>query len=779
MWPGFNTDRNFLTDTLRHYYPTMTVHGTLYEQAATAQAAATAATATVTPHLVIVGPYSEAWKSIPASIPKVYLTGENWHIQDDPSIALYLSPSRQEDDRHFRLPTWMSFIDWFSPATTLPPPSTDNPNRLPLGLATHPHPIPFHERPDFCAFVVSNPIHTLRNEAFQKLNEYKRVNSGGALFNNIGGPLSLLYPGGGAGDCSKHEFFTRHRFTLSFENSQSAGYITEKVLHAKMAGCVPLYWGDPDTDSDFAPNAIVNLSHLKDPAPLVDIVKRLEANPAICQTIASTPLLNEEKTKQALERLQRMCECLLRVASVSAPLPATITPNPDANPTPAALKGIHRIQVINLDRRRDRWENLLAAEPELASATRLPAVDGKTLTLTPALYQLFRHNQFEWKKGVVGCALSHMMAWSTAEKENAPYTLILEDDVRFQAGWRTIWNEAADHIPKDADLLYLGGVLPPNRPALPHALGPVNAHWSRILPNTFFHPTPAPIFHFCAYSYVLTASGAKKMMTYLRESDLKFYTGADHMIASPLANMNPYVLTPQVAHCFQDDDPAYQNSQFNQLQRVDTFDSDLWNNTERFYPDRELPSLFPASSASSTSASPPASEPASSPSIAPLTASSASLQVYYMATEDPTPPVLYEHAWLEDLFGQPLTLLPLTSTDTDLPPNAWYLVQRPHSVKWNKWFHQLQRKNIPFKILHLSDEFGTDIIGCYDLPNCKAIVRIDSKTSSVQICEEWETRNQQGDVATHKLLAHTSYEERTRRSTYQQEGEDCREPPKI
>lgn len=94
-----------------------------------------------------------------------------------------------------------------------------------------------------------------------------------------------------------------------------------------------------------------------------------------------------------------------------------------------------------------------------------------------------------------------------------------------------------------------------------------------------------------------------------------------------------------------------------------------------------------------------------------------------MATEDPTPPVLYEHAWLEDLFGQPLTLLPLTSTDTDLPPNAWYLVQRPHSVKWNKWFHQLQRKNIPFKILHLSDEFGTDIIGCYDLPNCKAIVR--------------------------------------------------------
>ncbi len=95
MWPGFNTDRNFITDTLRHYYPTMTVHGTLYEPSDTA----------LTPHLVIVGPYSEAWKSIPATIPTGYLTGENWHIQDDPAVALYLSPSRQEDDRHFRLPT--------------------------------------------------------------------------------------------------------------------------------------------------------------------------------------------------------------------------------------------------------------------------------------------------------------------------------------------------------------------------------------------------------------------------------------------------------------------------------------------------------------------------------------------------------------------------------------------------------------------------------------------------------------------------------------------------
>jgi hypothetical protein len=83
------------------------------------------------------------------------------------------------------------------------------------------------------------------------INNYKRVNSGGALYNNIGGQLALLYPGGGCGDLSKHHFFKQHKFTISFENSQAPGYITEKVLHSKMAGCIPLYWGDKDTDTDF------------------------------------------------------------------------------------------------------------------------------------------------------------------------------------------------------------------------------------------------------------------------------------------------------------------------------------------------------------------------------------------------------------------------------------------------------------------------------------------------------------------------------------------------
>ena len=363
--------------------------------------------------------------------------------------------------------------------------------------------------------------------------------------------------------------------------------------------------------------------------------------------------------------------------------------------------------MINLDRRRDRWDALLQAEPSLAatpsspssplspSIIRLSAVDGKTLRLTPPLYKLFQHNTFHWKKGVIGCNLSHMMAWSAIQKQEqkqeqkqkqeTPYHLVLEDDVRFQPDWQARWAAARPHIPADADLLYLGGVLPPNQPALPLALAPVNTHWARIQPNTFFTPTPAPVFHFCAYSYVLTPTGATKLMNHLRHSTQKYYTVSDHMLGSPLIGLTTYVMTPLITHCFQEDDPAYRSSQFNQLQRTDTFDSDLWNNTDAFTPP-------------------------------------ASLTTVYDLSSEASPSHLYEHAWLEDMFHTMIDLQPLPPPSEPMDPSAWCLVQRPRVAEWRSVLKA--RPTSSFRLLHLSDEFGSDPTDeLYALPNVKAIVR--------------------------------------------------------
>jgi len=691
MWPGFNYDVNFVTDALRNALRNA-LHTTLRNKEIMLKGIPY--DASITPNLLICGPYSESWKTIPNTIPKVFFTAENWTTPDDPAISLYLTASKTEDEKHMRIPTWMTFIDWFSEKTVLPDGCEDNPIRLPVHFAMNPHPRSFESRNQFCGFVVSNGICTFRNEAFHAINNYKRVDSGGALFNNIGGQLSLKYPGGGCGDISKHHFFAEHQFTISFENSQAPGYITEKVLHAKMAGCVPLYWGDANTDSDFVPNSIINVSNVTNPSVLVDIMKKLESNPAMCAKIAATPILDQERKQKALDIISAIALKMLSFATE----PLVLQVSQQVTQQVTQIKGVEATYVINLDTRPDRWDKLIKAEPYLAPlVTRISGVNGKTLQLTQEIYNMFDKNEFQWKKSIIGCNLSHISVWKKIAESttttNKKYFLVLEDDVRFTKEWLTKWEAYVDHIPEDADLLYLGGVLPPNKPVLPAATEQVNPFWSKIKPNTFFSPVPIPVFHFCAYSYILTKAGAQKLMSHLLHSDKKSFTVSDHLLGHPSVGLVKYFTNPLLSYCFQEEDPVYNQSQFNDLHREDKFDSDIWNNKDCF----------------------------SQEDLKPFIKQDKTMDVYYMPMDD-TKMNPYERVWLEDIFGSSIVFKSLLP-ETPIMPDTWFLVQRPQSDTWNHMLTNLQQLNIPFKVIHLSDEFGLDNITFYQHSNCKAVVR--------------------------------------------------------
>jgi GR25 family glycosyltransferase involved in LPS biosynthesis len=49
----------------------------------------------------------------------------------------------------------------------------------------------------------------------------------------------------------------------------------------------------------------------------------------------------------------------------------------------------------------------------------------------------------------MGCALSHLSLWTSLANETdaCENYLILEDDVKFQENWLSIWEEASKHIP--------------------------------------------------------------------------------------------------------------------------------------------------------------------------------------------------------------------------------------------------------------------------------------------------------------------------------------------
>lgn len=106
---------------------------------------------------------------------------------------------------------------------------------------------PLNKREKFCAYVVSNGglrgIRYLREDFFDKLNSYKKVDSGGRHRNNIGHFVA-----------DKHKWLQDYKFNLCFENSSYPGYLTEKLFDAYNAGCVPIYWGDTSLRVGFAEN---------------------------------------------------------------------------------------------------------------------------------------------------------------------------------------------------------------------------------------------------------------------------------------------------------------------------------------------------------------------------------------------------------------------------------------------------------------------------------------------------------------------------------------------
>ena len=92
----------------------------------------------------------------------------------------------------------------------------------------------------------------------------------------------------------------------------------------------------------------------------------------------------------------------------------------------------YNIKVINLANRTDRLQNITEKlKNENLSFQRYEAVDGKNLTLNSEILQLFKDNDFGYRRGVIGCALSHYYLWKQLLESNDNYYVVIEDDASF------------------------------------------------------------------------------------------------------------------------------------------------------------------------------------------------------------------------------------------------------------------------------------------------------------------------------------------------------------
>ena len=119
----------------------------------------------------------------------------------------------------------------------------------------------------FCNFVFSNGKCKKRNEFFKKLSRYKRVDSGGRFWNNIGRPVD-----------DKKQFLSNYKFTIAFENESYPGYTTEKIIEPMLVNSLPIYWGNPLVHQDFNTKSFLNYSDFRSEDELIEKIIFLDKN---------------------------------------------------------------------------------------------------------------------------------------------------------------------------------------------------------------------------------------------------------------------------------------------------------------------------------------------------------------------------------------------------------------------------------------------------------------------------------------------------------------------
>jgi len=179
---------------------------------------------------------------------RVFYTGENRRPNFDECDYAFSSDYINSPD-HYRLPLYALYVD---PRRLVKPEDYDVDGII-------------QEKKKFCSFVVSNPNNQIRNDFFIRLSKYKRVDSGGMLFNNIGGPVR-----------DKGAFIRAYKFNIAFENSSYPGYTTEKIVESMLVNSLAIYWGNELIHLDFNPTSFLNYFDFDNVGALIDKIIQLD-----------------------------------------------------------------------------------------------------------------------------------------------------------------------------------------------------------------------------------------------------------------------------------------------------------------------------------------------------------------------------------------------------------------------------------------------------------------------------------------------------------------------
>lgn len=194
--------------------------------------------------------------------------------------------------------------------------------------------------------------------------------------------------------------------------------------------------------------------------------------------------------------------------------------------------------VVNLDRRTDRIQDFEKISP--VKCFKFSAIDGKDLKPTIQLQQIFEGNDYNMRRGMVGCAMSHIKLLIQLVKSEQNMYCILEDDVTFTSRFvQKVQQVLKDAAKYNWDLIYLGHHL------YPHYMEdgcynkntkPIINRWSKNLSLTRSMGG--------TFGYIVTKVGAEKMLNFINTNSMT--NGIDTVYQKASNNVNTFYCYPHL-----------------------------------------------------------------------------------------------------------------------------------------------------------------------------------------------------------------------------------------
>ena len=195
------------------------------------------------------------------------------------------------------------------------------------------------------------------------------------------------------------------------------------------------------------------------------------------------------------------------------------------------------IKVVNLERREDRKLAMIEKFKKcgVIDYEIIQAVDGKQLAPSVELKRLFEGNDFNYRRGVMGVALSHFKLWKELTLEpNMNYYVIFEDDVVLCEQFKEKLDFAICEFTKEnMDYLYLGA----------NSIHTVNSDLANLKCVRSDGEQGEG-----AYAYIISKSTAEKLLQYFNANSMKRAIDFTPLYKSILSGV--YYLNESIVHTF-------------------------------------------------------------------------------------------------------------------------------------------------------------------------------------------------------------------------------------